>query len=102
MTFLERIQAGRLNSPAVSNATLDAIPYMIWTYDRFGALNYVNTAWISYTGHNLAETIAQPTLWAPLLATDRHESFAESLKNAMVKRRIVLSRSKIKGSFCCG
>jgi len=35
-----------LNSPTVSNATLDAIPYMIWTYDSFGMLDYVNAAWV--------------------------------------------------------
>jgi len=102
MTFLQRIQAGRLNSPAVSNATLDAIPYMIWTYDRFGALNYVNTAWISYTGLNLAETVAQPTLWPPLLAADGHESFAELLKNAMVNGKSFCNEAKLRDRFATG
>ncbi len=96
------MQARRLNSPAVSNATLDAIPYMIWKYDRFGALNYVNTAWISYTGLNLAETVAQPTLWAPLLAADRHESFAESLKNAMVNGKSFCNEAKLRDHFNTG
>lgn len=57
---------------------------MIWTYDSFGMLNNVNAAWISYTGLNLAETVAHPALWSHLLAADEHESFAESLKVAMV------------------
>ena len=36
---------------------------MIWTYDLFGQFDYVNAAWISYTGLNLAVTVTQSTLW---------------------------------------
>ena len=29
---------------------LDRIPYMVWTYDASGTINFVNAAWIKYTG----------------------------------------------------
>jgi len=41
---------------------------MIWTYDLFGQIDYVNAAWISYTGLNLVVTVAQPTLWTSVLS----------------------------------
>ena len=91
-----------MNSPTVSNATLDAIPYMIWTYDSFGVLNYVNAAWILYTGLNLAETVAQPTLWTPLLAAEEHESFAESLKSAMMNSKSFRHEAKLRHGLKAG
>ncbi len=96
------MKAGRLNSPTVSNTTLDAIPYMIWTYDSFGVLNYVNAAWISYTGLNLAESAAQPTLWTPLLAADEHESFAELLKSVMMNGKSFRHEAKLKHGLKAG
>jgi len=96
------MKAGRLNSPTVSNTTLDAIPYMIWTYDSFGVLNYVNAAWISYTGLNLAESAAQPTLWTPLLAADEHENFAELLKSAMMNGKAFRHEAKLRHGLKAG
>jgi PAS domain S-box-containing protein len=75
---------------------------MIWTYDSFGVLNYVNAAWILYTGLNLAETVAQPTLWTPLLAAEEHESFAESLKSAMMNSKSFRHEAKLRHGLKAG
>ncbi len=61
---IKGFRTGHLNNSTAS----DAIPDMIWTYDLFGQIDYVNAAWISYTGLNLVVTVAQPTLWTSVLS----------------------------------
>ncbi len=63
---------------------LDRAPYMLWTYDAFGSLNYVNAACTSYAGLCPAESVEPRAVWTHIFADGENERFSESLERAMM------------------
>src|SRR5471030_852930 len=66
----------------VTNAILDRMPYMVWTYDAHGSLDFVNASWKTYTGLALSES-ADPTRWDLLLDDDDKSAFVSALQSAI-------------------
>src|SRR5476649_602238 len=66
----------------VTNAILDRMPYMVWTYDALGSLDFVNASWKTYTGLALSES-ADPTRWDLLVDGDNKSAFVSALQSAM-------------------
>lgn len=62
---------------------LEGIPYMAWTYDATGALDYVNSAWTAFTGLRLADSIQQRQIWNRLLDPDKASTFIASLDRTL-------------------
>jgi len=72
-----------VSSDATSTNVLDHIPYMSWTYDAGGALEYVNTAWTLQTGQSIEDGLTRDTMWNDLLAPNESASFIQSLASAI-------------------
>lgn len=66
----------------VTNAILDRMPYMVWTYDALGSLDFVNASWKTYTGLALSESL-HPTRWDLLLDDDDKSAFVSALQSAL-------------------
>jgi PAS domain S-box-containing protein len=78
----------------LSNPIIDRIPYMVWTYDKLGALDFVNAFWTTYTGLAFANT-AEGGWWSTLLDSD-DDSFVESLQDAMAKGGVFRAETRLK------
>jgi PAS domain S-box-containing protein len=79
----------------ISNPIIDRIPYMVWTYDRLGALDFVNAFWTTYTGLQLAD-MAESGSWRSLLDVDQYDEFARSLHDAMAKGAVFRCETRLR------
>jgi PAS domain S-box-containing protein len=68
---------------------------MVWTYDRLGALDFVNAFWTTYTGLQLAD-MAESGSWRSLLDVDQYDEFARSLHGAMAKGAVFRCETRLR------
>jgi anti-sigma regulatory factor (Ser/Thr protein kinase) len=68
---------------------------MVWTYDRLGALDFVNAFWTTYTGLQLAD-MAESCSWRSLLDVDQYDEFARSLHDAMAKGAVFRCETRLR------
>jgi PAS domain S-box-containing protein len=61
---------------------LDGLPYMVWTYDEHGAIDYFNSAALAYTGVSLRRTVAFDALTLGMSPRDA-SAFTQSQTDAM-------------------
>jgi len=76
----------RLPSAVPPANVLQRMPYMAWTYDARGALDYVNAAWTTYAGSAPTLRRGHRAMWRDLVAADEFGPFADALDVAMGKR----------------
>jgi len=67
----------------LANTIVDRIPYMVWTYNGQGGLDYVNASWIAYTGLSLDQSV-QASSWNLLLSPENNDGFIKALDRSMM------------------
>jgi PAS domain S-box-containing protein len=77
-----------LGSADLTRQIADAMPHIVWTHDRDGAVHYFNRAWVEYTGLDLEATVrvGPPTLVHPDDQPEIMRLFTESRRKGTALR----------------
>jgi PAS domain S-box-containing protein len=79
----------------LSNTMVDRMPYMVWTYDERGALDYVNASWTAYTGLTFEES-ARASSWNHLLDPEDNNGFIKALDRSIMNGIPFAREAKMK------
>ncbi len=73
-------------SEASLRALADSLPGIVWSAGPDGALDYVNQAWLEYTGQSNEEALG--TNWGPLVHADDREATIGAWTASVRERRV--------------